>query len=385
MDKFQLISDFIDGELEPLLESQLFLELSSDDELRQKLKNTILLKSALASNLSAFAPSANQTQKLFSALGFKDVLNPPTSTGKIENQGKFLNATKYLMILLLGGFLMFLISRYFTDDIPEKIITKSDNSKHIYDLANQIPPIPIIKNYENEQKLTKSIGNKKNETHLIANESYDYEEFVNAETIQTIMNSEHKIIIESDLFSLQNFTSNTMIELPFVIRNSYPSTRIGKFSIELFNSHYFSSEEPTISPSKNAIFNNSAIKVVYDLSDNITLGAEARQETFYQVFEGMDEFGIINTYRQQPNFTTIGAIGRYKITNWYNFIPFIELNVGTNNAGLVYRGTTGITYSPYHNFNIILNLEYSNLNFMHQQNWFNSNKFGINYGFGIKF
>lgn len=383
MDKYQLINDFIDGELEPSHESDLFLELSSNEELRQKLKNSIALKSTLAKNRSAFAPSLSQTSQLFGKLGFPDVF--PISEKQPTDKKWVLNFARPLPFLILGAIIMLLLYPYLFQQEPE-IIVKSDNSKHIYDLINQIPPVPILKEHKDEEAKVRTFLNNARRN----NESKSYtaiEELQNINMDKTEPeNIEFGKIVSKSTYALDienrqtHFTQMQPLITPKPITN-----KDSKLSIELLYSQPFYTTEPTITPSKNALFNNNIAKLYYSISDELALGIEVRQENFYQVFEGMDEFGIINTYRQQPNFSTFGVFARYKIIDFNNIAPYVELNVGGNNAGLVYRGNTGIIFSPYSNFNIILSLEYSNLRFMHQQNWFNSDKFGINYGIGIKF
>lgn len=383
MDKYQLINDFIDGELEPSQESDLFLELSSNEELRQKLKNSIALKSTLAKNRSAFAPSISQTSQLFGKLGFYDVF--PLSEKQPTDKKWVLNFARPLPFLILGAIIMLLLYPYLFQQEPE-IIVKSDNSKHIYDLINQIPPAPILKEHRDEEAKVRTFVNKSRRN----NESKSYGEIEELHDMNMdkteLINIEFGKIVSKSSYELDrenrhiHFTQIQPLMTPTPITN-----KSSILSIELMYSQPFYTSEPTITPSKNALFNNNIAKLYYSVTDDLALGIEVRQENFYQVFEGMDEFGIINTYRQQPNFSTFGVFARYKIIDFNNIAPYIELNVGGNNAGLVYRGNTGIIFSPYSNFNLILSLEYSNLRFMHQQNWFNSDKFGINYGIGIKF
>ncbi len=384
MDKYELLNDFIDGELEPSLENYLFLELSSNEELRQKLKNIMALKLTLTKNRSAFAPSLDQSSRLFDKLGFINVFELENKQNLAKN--KFINFSRPLIFLFLGAIIMFFLYPYLIEQEPQ-IIENSANSRHIYDLINQIPPIPVIKEQvDGNDKIRGFVSDKS--SRLDDSKSF----FVIQETDKNLLEDIKQFSFDKDkdisesIYLIDNIKLITLNpQLQSLVAVSPIVHRETKFSIEVIYSQPFYTSEPSISPKKNALFNNNIAKLFYNASDDLAFGIEVRQENFYQVFEGMDEYGIINTYRQQPNFTTFGTFARYKLMNLGSISPYIEINIGANNAGWVYRGNTGIIFSPYTNFNLILSLEYSNFRFVHQENWFNSDKFGINYGIGIKF
>jgi hypothetical protein len=157
------------------------------------------------------------------------------------------------------------------------------------------------------------------------------------------------------------------------------------FEIEFKGSQYLMTEEPTISPSVIAPFNNSGLAAYYNLSDKFAIGAEIRQETFFQVYNGYDEYGQYTIYEQQPNFTSYGLILRYSMPYYGKFLPYVQLNAGGNKVGALGRLMIGTKYKLYDDISFSLGLEYSNLFYNYQSGRFNASKFGLNYSIFYNF
>jgi len=130
--------------------------------------------------------------------------------------------------------------------------------------------------------------------------------------------------------------------------------------------------------------NNFGISGLYNLNQNISVGLDFRQENFfinYHGFEGIQEYN----YYQQPNFSTISCLLRYKFYNFGNFKPFGQISVGANSLGFVTRGMLGTEYLIANNISLIVSGEYNKLFFNYQNNNFKSSKYSINYGFLYNF
>ena len=69
MEYFNLINDFVDGSLNSENEEKLFRELSTNEDLRTDLKETIKIDKAMNKRLSVMAPSSSATLGIFSQLG----------------------------------------------------------------------------------------------------------------------------------------------------------------------------------------------------------------------------------------------------------------------------------------------------------------------------
>jgi hypothetical protein len=170
-----------------------------------------------------------------------------------------------------------------------------------------------------------------------------------------------------------------------LINNINPGNNRLGLTAELRGSQYwFMPGEATVNPEKFAMFNNTAASLLYQLTDNISVGADIRQETFFQVFEG-DSAGLKFRYSQQPNFTSYGLIMRYNITHWGDFSPMGQIYIGGTNAGLIGRLMAGMAYSPYPDISFMLGIEYSGLKYTHQVQGYNASKLGVNYGVGFSF
>ena len=127
-------------------------------------------------------------------------------------------------------------------------------------------------------------------------------------------------------------------------------------------------------------FNNTGLGIFYEFSDDLKLGLEIRQETFYQEFTD-DEF----EYKQQPNFMTVSAAVRYSFNVWKYIFSFVQLTAGANRGGLVARPMIGLEYKPYPDIAFLVGFEYSYLYFKQEPDYFGANKLGLNYGVSFSF
>ena len=87
--------DFVNGCLESSKESELFLALSSDEDLRVELKQVLALKGTIQDNRSYFEPPVESTEKIFSKIGL-----PLVGLSNLQNSPKtgFKSAAKTMEI-----------------------------------------------------------------------------------------------------------------------------------------------------------------------------------------------------------------------------------------------------------------------------------------------
>jgi hypothetical protein len=110
---------------------------------------------------------------------------------------------------------------------------------------------------------------------------------------------------------------------------------------------------------------------------------EARQEFFYQEYNGLDAEGSEFMYQQHTNYRSYGLFAGADLFSIKKFDLFGQLYVGANSVGPIGRMMFGIEYNPNSAYSFIFGLEGSSLMFYHQNNYFLSNKLGLHYG--IKF
>ncbi len=133
-----------------------------------------------------------------------------------------------------------------------------------------------------------------------------------------------------------------------------------------------------------APLNNVCFSLYYDISEHLRLGAEFRQETFYNKFTGIKPDKFVLVY-QQSNLNSYGAKIIYYPLKKRLFNPYGGLILAYNPAGFIARPNAGIDYQPATDLAFTLGVEYSYYWFNHQNNIFYTSKIGIFYGITKKF
>lgn len=384
MESEQLINDYVDGLLEPENEPALFLELSSNDELRMKLKHMLAIKNSIITNSSVFAPPVESTDKIFSALGFTSHTPKPASP--------FINGWKSSYFKRIAAGTIALLALLFFSQLSELNQNQSPRVTGIKPAKQAEPAVPLVSSREGKQVETPKVVIRYIYRDRLIPIGID-SSLISKSDPQEIIPQVGIVHLKQENFLVLNNGSITQNPTLREFANSekyepqidFEGLKPSGIDIELIGSQYFMLPAATVQPSKNALFNNNGIVVRYGLNDNFALGLDLRQETFYQEFRGMDEKGIVNNYYQQPNFTSFGITGRYKYNAAEGFYPFAQVYGGGNKAGIIYRGMLGVEFAPYRSASFSLGIEYSNMIFNHQGSSYNAGKIGINYGVSFKF
>jgi hypothetical protein len=159
-----------------------------------------------------------------------------------------------------------------------------------------------------------------------------------------------------------------------------------KFRFEFKNTPSWFFNQPKLQPYEISKFNNLQISLFYPVSRGLLLGVDFRQETYYVEYDGYNSKGQLATVLQHPNFSTFSLSLRYNPFDISKKIKaFGQLTFGANTYGPIAREMVGIEYYPFENVYILLSSELNQMHFKHEQNWYDANKFSINYGLGIKF
>ncbi len=154
----QLI-DFVDGNLEPEAEENLFYQLTVNEDMRVKLKKLLAVDNSIHNNFKRFEPGPELTSGVFSALGFSSLADGAPGTGsssvapKPFNVGKFFTSNiKLLFTAVVSSVLTSLIFAVYI--IPERdgnaAITGTQESHAVQSAATTaVNRIPVITSYEN--------------------------------------------------------------------------------------------------------------------------------------------------------------------------------------------------------------------------------------------
>lgn len=419
MENLRLIHDFADGTLNPAQEEQLFQMLASNDEYRNELKQQLAIKSAVKNDASAYTPSAKSTLKVFSALGFAAPIagsagagqaaaatNSSVSTGASVTKAGFWSnlstpiitgvvstvATAVVAILLFQPFLSNMDSKINNLQKQNQVLSKQIDN-------NNLNNIPVVTSQETDNKQTSTKMNSQKPIIKYVYISKDNKANVNkTELIDSPRTTDENSNINLSLANIVTsnvdgvFTDDSYIpdEYKFVpdieFPNLYIRDNIG-LNLEVNRLINWFDQAPTINPANYNKMNNTAITLFYQVSNDFYLGAEYRQETFFQTFKGVDSKGQAFEYQQQPNFTSGGIVARYAPNElkFYGLVPYAQLYGGVTNVGYIGRAMIGLKYSPYPNISFVVSGERSQLYYKYQNASFNGGKYDINYGVSFNF
>jgi len=250
-----------------------------------------------------------------------------------------------------------------------------------------IPAVPhvVSKAGENERIITKTdvVPNKEKSLYTTAvdNTIDSKNNKTEIEDIASVNKSEITLPQNNTIFRTQSQLSfKTLNQTDYTPVSSSIMLNTNKaLSLEFRGSNYQSTQKPTIDPMHYSPLNNMALALSYNINNNLSAGLDVRQETFFLRYNSTQN-GEQFIYEQQPNFTTFSGTVKYKIDGWGGFRPFASASAGINSVGFVGRAMLGAEYNVFGNFSLMIGVDFSNLTYTHQNNYFNSSKFGLNYG-----
>ncbi len=406
MSDFNKIMEFLDGELEQSEERSLFMDLAGNDTLRSQMKQAYNVNYSLNRNKTYFAPSTQATLGVFDSLGFRGKYLDSGATATNAKSSLLLNKSAFLgaivaFLLTSAGFLTFNslttdpgnINSYSALQEPLGILAagtgKDSGSGAVTNNGNpvqkqEVKYVYIIKDndkHQDTQPLDRTVA--ENSTESLRPEP----------SLTERHNSE-----PADSTPEQDGTQPVAkLEPPLplptekeIVTDAARGKDVYSISVEYRGAYYKSSRAATIEPKRQAHFDNSALTISYILDDNFEIGADIRQERFFQEYKGLNKNEIPSTFQQQPNFTTWNAMLRYKPFKFYGFTPFVQLETGlavskANIRGWTQRIAAGLGYNVSGPLDFVIMYEYSNLRFNNNGNNYPSEKTGILYGLNLKF
>lgn len=428
MSEFEKINSFVEGELDPSQEQELFNEMATNEVMRSEFKNLLAISAAVKNNRNAFTKNKKSKKAVFAALGLSIPVADAVSGGIATTSAS--TAVGYgFKSLLATGVLSAVVTAIILWGIGSGNISEVrniDSNQLSQQLEVEIPhETPVVSSkevvtykddskykamYEKTLNLNSSLQSKLNEyaakideqnSIIMAQKSeiatLGYEVRVvqnnlklNNENYQEL-NLKHKesekLISElgATNLDLQERISSIKIDNNLEPMLLQPKNGNSSWSAEWKGSQTFNTNPYEFDKTDLSQFNNNSISIMYNFENGFSVGSELRQETFLLEFTGKDVNDITYLYRQEPNFTTLSLLGRYSYDMSSTLDPFAQFTFGGNKIGVVGRLMCGLMYSPYDNLNMIIGLEYNNMSFQYQGERFNSGKIGINYGISVQF
>lgn len=405
MDTIEKYIRFIGKDLPVEEEAKLFSALSSDESLRSSLRSFIALEKLSGKIVHSKVPSAHLTQGIYNKLGYvvpgAIVSNAVASLAKGSALSLFLRGRLFTGIVSgIGGIMATFLLFINTDlsgltnnknQVPLYAKTKSEKSiDGVQSLRNNVfGKNNNLKSYSDVQLATKP--NKtvnSNSVNSPAIETVD----INDNLLTLVNQSE---LVKDDASNTKNDIAKNTKQLPTeLIESSYPAfdtiyiirSYDSKFRFEFKNAPSWSFENEVVQPGYVSKYNNLDISMLLPLDKTFHIGAEFRQETFHVRYNTILANSDPAEVLQNPNLSTYSIILRYSPFNFSQTIkPFGQISGGVNTVGGISRELLGIEILLFDNMYMMGGLEFSQFFFTHKSDWYNSNKYGIMYGLGVKF
>jgi hypothetical protein len=397
----ELIHDFLEGTLDKSQQEVFFITLSSNEEFRQELIESIRIDRSFSARLSQMTPSAASTYTVFSKLGFT-----PPAFGSTSNKIPFYK--KYMQ-----GLVASLVSILITSLVFGLILINKDNTPDQFYSAGVNATYPLMKSVEltpKTNRLIASVNDFSTKEPVIQNR-HQNTGFINQDinslsTVKSdvpVNNTENNNNIDYPDYLAQSEISifdNSMPESANTVSNVQDISNITSASldvsdaidykgwgIELKASYYVPGGVKSNGNLQGEQFSNIGINLTYKATDDIKLLIGIANQRFERFFEGIDSYDNIYKYSQLTPYINISAGIKYDFLNLDEFTLFAQGSAGVLHdlSGGTGSLQLGVEYSPSSEYTLILNSEFMVLGFSHQGEKLYLPKVGLNFGVGLNF
>lgn len=400
----ELINDFVDGKLKSADEDKLFSMLSTNQDMRYELRDSIRMEKAFSNDAGSIAPSAAATVGVFGKLG----VTPPGAEPIHTGWGRFTaGLSKYSNVVISSA-----ISSLVTAVIILALLNPWGDSDNVIHSGNQVDKsvVAALPDFTLDSKETPVVkSSPESETIITENEPikekivYRYIDRPDTQKEELITSAESDVnelalSVNNNgdepqaMYSVANIKqmNSKVMDYPyqpkFVKKGYYkelsheadPWRALG-FSAEVKANQYWSFPKASVGYSSTPLFNNTSVALLYKIDNNLSAGIDLRQEYFYQEYEGYEE-DIKYRYLQHPNYFSYGLTAKLRFLDFDYMNSFTQIYLGGNQAGPVGRLMYGIEVNPNHGYSFILGLEGSLLLYHHGDQYFYTPKIGLHYG-----
>jgi len=402
MDNELLIYEYMDGNLSDTDESKLFRDLSVDKMLRADFRQQLQINAALHSDISAYVPKASSTLNIFNAIGASTAavgVAGASSEALVGNITKTSFFAKFSAPIISGLTsaaaaviaMLILYNPWGETNInSNKARGKYATSQPTMQQPSQTSLLPS-NNEVTPQVIYKYIVINNDKSNQNGSDNPIQPQIIYQIPGVNYDNSLSENNITNDFESQETENQNNVVFEDYKAYSySLPMAEKNRFAIETGFSNYINTDAGALHPKQYQTINNIDIAAYYLLNDEFALGFDYRRENYYQKFSGK-EFSNVYQYEQQPNFQIASATVRYspEFSKFSYFEPFAEVSVGMpvdKISGYVVRPMMlGVNVKPFNGFSLVAGLDYSLMTYYHQNNRFNSGKFGFHFRAGWSF
>lgn len=406
---------YVDGELHPEMDADLFGHLSTNSALRAEMRELLAIRRGIQDDDVA-APIA-LPGNILAAAGLPALTGAVgTAAGMYGLKALLAAMAKPVAFTVLGALITWGgVSYYNSQNNQTTLMQKSGTSsttteqKQVEQPAPvQQPEIPVIKN----ESYSTEIRNYSLQTkptapqvvYVIADNDnqkpLDFVEHNDNNAVNTDNNNTGVLPVkEQGTFAampLPTAATEKHIDAPsnvsptsmLLLSNPEPSSFDG---VQLrWRSLYTIGTTNTIGNQQDNqhVLNNSVASLLFGLSQNNVIGLEVGREQFTQEFT-ITENNVTANYKQTPTLMWVGAHYEYisnPIKSAFGIQPIVGTTIGY--AGGLYpmlRGQLGVSYSPADNVKFLVAFESTGLLSQYKDKVFLNGKLGLTYGVSVRF
>ncbi len=408
MEYQKLIDLYFEGQLDEQGRNILFAELAHNQELQEMFNQEIKLLALFKDDVSQISVPLEATNKVFSSLNFRIPNSSFVDYGsKLTYFWASLKTAAFKALPVLFSSIVASVATFLLlwNLLPIK-------EKVIYEPAQNITS-SIVQNEQNVPKISSS----PTVTNTITPKDLEriFERALNNFLAQNQMNSYYDLKDEepansSNLFTISspknnlasaNFDLNTETNLsrnfnPFASNyspNIYQSTQntiLGKLNGIAFSFRGFSMNsipDVNIKTDGRAFFENTALGLSYEITENTSIGLEFGYERFAQKFT-VTNGSEITHIKQNPERLWYGLTFSHSFPNVFSIEslkPYTQFFIGATTIGFLARGLFGFEYRPDRRVSLILGWEASDLVYKVQTNYYNTKKNGPSFGVKVRY
>lgn len=400
---------FMDGELDPFFENQLFGELAVNEDLRAEMKDLLTMREAVRRD--AVLPSPLVKERLLASAGLAGTSAALTAGFWSAARSAFSAWVAPLLGVALGAGSAALILLSHRPAEPP--------STPVLAQKNDIPALTLIASAEKHSGLYRTFGAVATELKRPRRTIFHSHRIVasvasvagKVSELQNTATQNGNISLDDNSASdeaqnssaakesaaslntadLQTKTSINSTDLLAttqsvrITRQSADSDNDSHQSVSIRFRGLFNQSFPAsnISAESNSWINNTAFGAIFHFTPELAAGVEIGMERFAQVF-GSAEGASEVWYEQNPQMLWAGALAQYKLMQIGDKMDthvYGESFIGAaGTLGFLGRQAIGVNITPIPSLTVSAGAEAAILPYIYKSHWFSTEKFGLTLG-----
>jgi len=419
----RLIHEYLDGELNPILEDKLFSEMAINQDVRSEFSKQLKLQNITNLDLNSIDIPSDTTAAVFAGLGFSIPSTGMPNVGVryywswLQNNG-FRKASIVLILLLsiAGAFRLtdspdLAKSNQSTNKYPlissiQSGRSESENNNRVFASNNAAKPLSTTNHKYSLPKSIKTMATSstKPDKQFIAdnleNNSVNSRISESETSISDDQSNENRNgkMYSAIAYSPYSSRSNNvqLTEQKSLINSFVPLNLVDlpglqtidpNFEISWSNSNKYYGKTNNLPKDNNSFLQGNGLSIAYKFNSEHSVGIDLGEETFYQEFNYHNGEQIA-TYKQMPDYFWGGLSYKYSpefIRLGESIQPFTKIILGGAKGGAIGKLQMGINIKLTPSISAFATGEYGTMIYNIKTTIYQSNKYQILYGLSLNF